>query len=83
MQSKAKVLLAEDDASLAFVIKDNLEEEGYEVVWCADGEAAWQQFLKTTFNICLLDVMMPRMDGFETCKKILLHFTKRLLHWRP
>ncbi len=70
MQSKAKVLLAEDDASLAFVIKDNLEEEGYEVVWCADGESAWQTFVKGSFSICLLDVMMPVKDGFTLAKKI-------------
>jgi len=70
MHSKAKVLLAEDDASLAFVIKDNLEEEGYEVAWCADGEAALQQFMKTPFDICLLDVMMPVKDGFTLAKKI-------------
>ncbi|MES2847893.1 MAG: response regulator transcription factor [Bacteroidota bacterium] len=70
MQSKAKVLLAEDDTSLAFVIKDNLEEEGYEVTWCADGEAALQQFQKNGFDICLLDVMMPVKDGFTVAKKI-------------
>ena len=70
MQSKAKILLAEDDKSLAFVIKDNLEVEGYEVVCCADGEAAWQQFLKGNFNIILLDVMMPLKDGFTLAKKI-------------
>ncbi len=70
MERKAKVLLAEDDASLAFVIKDNLEEEGYEVVWCSDGESAWQQFSKNEFNICLLDVMMPVKDGFTLAKKI-------------
>jgi DNA-binding response OmpR family regulator len=70
MQSKAKVLLAEDDTSLAFVIKDNLEEEGYDVTWCADGEAALQQYLKTGFDICLLDVMMPVKDGFTLAKKI-------------
>ena len=70
MQSKAKVLLAEDDTSLAFVIKDNLEEEGYDVTWCADGEAALQQFLKNVFDICLLDVMMPVKDGFTLAKKI-------------
>lgn len=70
MQSKAKVLLAEDDTSLAFVIKDNLEEEGYEVVWSADGEAALQQFLKGGIDICLLDVMMPVKDGFTLAKKI-------------
>lgn len=70
MQSKGKVLLAEDDTSLAFVIKDNLEEEGYDVTWCADGEAALQQFGKSSFDICLLDVMMPVKDGFTVAKKI-------------
>jgi DNA-binding response OmpR family regulator len=70
MLSKAKVLLAEDDTSLAFVIKDNLEEAGYEVTWCEDGEQAWQQFQKNSFDICLLDVMMPVKDGFTVAKKI-------------
>lgn len=70
MQPKAKILLAEDDTSLAFVIKDNLEEEGYEVVWCADGESAWQKFNKGGIDICLLDVMMPVKDGFTLAKKI-------------
>lgn len=63
-------MLAEDDSSLAFVIKDNLEEEGYKVTWCADGEAALQQYLKNSFDICLLDVMMPVKDGFTLAKKI-------------
>lgn len=70
MLNKAKVLLAEDDTSLAFVIKDNLEEAGYEVVWCSDGQTAWQQFQKIDFDICLLDVMMPAKDGFSVAKKI-------------
>ena len=70
MAVKIKVLLAEDDASLAFVIKDNLEEAGFEVVWCSDGEIAWQQFQKSEFDICLLDVMMPVKDGFTVAKKI-------------
>ncbi len=70
MPNKAKVLLAEDDTSLAFVIKDNLEEAGYEVIWCSDGEIAWQQFQKNDFDICLLDVMMPVKDGFTVAKKI-------------
>jgi DNA-binding response OmpR family regulator len=70
MQYKAKVLLAEDDTSLAFVIKDNLEEAGYDTTWCSDGELAWQQFQKTEFDICLLDIMMPLKDGFAVAKKI-------------
>ncbi len=68
--SKAKVLLAEDDLSLSFVIKDNLQDAGYEVTHCADGELAWQQFQKKNFDICLLDVNMPVRDGFSLAKKI-------------
>jgi DNA-binding response OmpR family regulator len=68
--SKAKVLLAEDDLSLSFVIKDNLQDAGFEVTHCADGEAAWQKFQKKDFDICLLDVNMPERDGFSLAKKI-------------
>ena len=68
--SKAKVLLAEDDLSLSFVIKDNLQDAGYEVTHCADGEQAWQQFQKKDFDICLLDINMPLRDGFSLAKKI-------------
>jgi len=68
--SKAKVFLAEDDVSLGFVIKDNLEEEGFEVVHCQDGQAAMERFNKDEFDICLLDVMMPNKDGFAVAKKI-------------
>jgi len=68
--SKAKVFLAEDDMSLGFVIKDNLEEEGFEVVHCPDGQTAMERFNKDEFDICLLDVMMPNKDGFAVAKKI-------------
>ncbi|MFT3950128.1 MAG: response regulator transcription factor [Agriterribacter sp.] len=68
--AKARVLLAEDDLSLGYVIKDNLEQEGYQVVLCPDGEDALQSFLKEEFDICLLDVMMPSKDGFSVAKKI-------------
>ncbi len=68
--NKAKVFLAEDDMSLGFVIKDNLEEEGFEVVHCLDGQTAMERFNKDEFDICLLDVMMPNKDGFAVAKKI-------------
>src|SRR6266480_4722546 len=61
--SKAKVFLAEDDVSLGFVIKDNLEEEGYEVVHCSDGQTAMERFNKDEFDICLQELMM-RMNVF-------------------
>jgi DNA-binding response OmpR family regulator len=67
--NKAKVFLAEDDSSLGFVIKDNLEEEGFEVVHCLDGQTAMERFNKDEFDICLLDVMMPNKDGFAVAKK--------------
>ena len=70
MPTKAKVLQAEEDAVLAFVIKDNLKEEGYEVLLCNDVEAAFQQFLKNNFDNWLLDEMMPIKDGFSVAKKI-------------
>jgi DNA-binding response OmpR family regulator len=67
---KSKVLLAEDDLSLGYVIKDNLIDAGYEVVLCPDGQAAIDKFEKNEFDICLLDIMMPNKDGFAVAKKI-------------
>ncbi|MBX2923081.1 MAG: response regulator transcription factor [Chitinophagaceae bacterium] len=68
--TKAKVLLAEDDLSLGYVIKDNLEQDGYQVALCPDGEQALNSFQKEEFDIVLLDVMMPNKDGFTVAKKI-------------
>jgi DNA-binding response OmpR family regulator len=67
---KAKVLLAEDDLSLGYVIKDNLTDAGYDVVLCPDGQTAIDKFDKNEFSICLLDVMMPNKNGFDVAKKI-------------
>ena len=70
MDEKIKVLLAEDDLQLGFIIKDNLEEAGYEVTNCPDGESAWDFFQKINPDICLLDVNMPIKDGFSVARKI-------------
>lgn len=70
MQPKAKILLVEDDSSLGFVIKDNLEENGYEVIFSADGEHAWQQFMRNNIDVCLLDVMLPKKDGMALAAQI-------------
>lgn len=67
---KIKILLAEDDLNLGMLLSDYLETEGYEVKLCRDGELALKAFLKSTFDICLLDVMMPKMDGFALLKEI-------------
>jgi DNA-binding response OmpR family regulator len=70
LTKKVKVLLAEDDMSLGYVIKDNLQDAGYEVVLCPDGQTAIEKFDKTQYDICLLDVMMPNKDGFTVARKI-------------
>jgi DNA-binding response OmpR family regulator len=67
---KAKILYVEDDDSLSFITKDQLEMESYEVTHSANGKDAWSVFKKGEFDLCLLDVMLPQMDGFELAKKI-------------
>ena len=70
MQEKVKILIAEDDLQLGFIIKDNLEEAGFQVTNCPDGETAWEYFQKINPDLCILDVNMPYRDGFSLAKKI-------------
>ncbi len=67
---KTKILYAEDDINLAFVTRDNLEVREYEVKHCENGQDALATFQGDKFDICVLDVMMPKMDGFELAKEI-------------
>lgn len=69
-QSKAKILLVEDDASLGFVIRDNLEDQGYEVFFSPDGETGWHQFMRNNVDICVLDIMLPKKDGISLATQI-------------
>jgi len=68
--NQSKILLAEDDFSLALMMKDTLEEEGYKVEYCRDGKEAIEKFNKNQIDMCLLDIMMPQKDGFAVAKKI-------------
>lgn len=70
MENKARILLVEDDINLGFVIKDNLIEAGYDVIHCPDGESGWQYFQKKNFDLVLLDIMMPKKDGFSLARQI-------------
>ncbi len=70
MEKKARVLLAEDDLHLGDVMKDALEDEGYQVTHCVNGQVAIDIYDKDKFDICLLDIMMPVKDGFTVAKKI-------------
>lgn len=65
-----QILLAEDDINLGFVIKDLLEDEGYDVKLCSDGVAALQAYNEKAFDLCLFDVMMPLKDGFTLAENI-------------
>lgn len=68
--SKASILLAEDDSNLSFVIKDNLERKGYRVTACKDGAESFERLSKESFDIILMDIMMPRMDGITVAEKV-------------
>jgi DNA-binding response OmpR family regulator len=68
--SNHKILYAEDDETLAFLTKDNLEQHGYDVTHCQDGNLCLEQFKTAAFDICILDIMLPKMDGFELATEI-------------
>lgn len=65
-----KILLVEDDANLGFVIKDNLSLKGYEVTLYSDGRQAMDNFKTSLYQLCLLDVMLPKADGFTVARYI-------------
>lgn len=65
-----KILLVEDDPCFGSVLKSYLELSDYEVTLCVNGNEGLETFRKDKFDICLLDVMMPEMDGFTLGKKI-------------
>lgn len=65
-----KLLYVEDDEVLAFVTKDNLELKGYEVHHAADGREAFQMYMKEKYDLCIIDIMLPVMDGFTLAEEI-------------
>jgi DNA-binding response OmpR family regulator len=68
--AKHKILLCEDDANLGLVLKNFLELNEFEVVLERDGRLGLAAFQREKFDICLLDVMMPKMDGFALAEEI-------------
>jgi DNA-binding response OmpR family regulator len=69
-KEKVNILLAEDDPNLGLLLVDYLKTEGFTVKLCKDGELALKTFQSHSFDLCLLDVMMPKMDGFGLAKEI-------------
>jgi DNA-binding response OmpR family regulator len=70
MDDKLKILLCEDDENLGMLLREYLQAKGYATELCADGEAGYKAFLKNKFDICVLDVMMPKKDGFTMAQEI-------------
>lgn len=70
--SNIRILLVEDEQSLSDTIKLNLELEGYKVQTAGDGKKALKAFKQERFDLVILDVMLPEMDGFTVCESIRL-----------
>ena len=67
MEDQKKILLCEDDENLGMLLSEYLQAKNYDATLCKDGEEGYREFLKNKFDICVLDVMMPRKDGFPLC----------------
>ena len=70
MEDKLRILLCEDDENLGTLTREYLEDKGYKAELFADGEAGYKAFLKGKYDICLLDVMMPKKDGYQLAQEI-------------
>lgn len=71
-----RILVVEDESAIAFGLQLDLKSEGYDVEIASDGERALQRARKEDFDLILLDVMLPRKDGFEVCRELRLGGTK-------
>lgn len=65
-----RILLVEDDPSLGMLIRDLLEDEGYAVEWATDGKDGWKSFVASVPDLCLVDIMLPQLDGFTLVSQI-------------
>jgi DNA-binding response OmpR family regulator len=78
MSKKARILLVEDDLALAAAYKLRMEAEGFDVRHCPDGEEAMQEALEFHPDLILLDIMMPKISGFDVLD--ILRNTKETAH---
>jgi DNA-binding response OmpR family regulator len=69
-ERKTRILLVEDDVNLGFLLVDFLESDGFEVKLYKDGESGHKGFQQSDFDLCIIDLMLPRMDGFTLAGKI-------------
>ncbi|MGP7818223.1 response regulator transcription factor [Niallia sp. 01092] len=69
---KENILIVEDDYEIARVVRDHLRKAGFQVTWASTGKEGFEDFKKADFDLILVDLMLPEMDGFALCKKIRL-----------
>jgi len=65
-----KILYIEDEQYLGRIVKESLEKEGYEVVWETDGARVMNHFQSFIPHLCVVDIMLPRIDGYDLCRMI-------------
>lgn len=70
MKTRCKILLVEDDPNFGAVLRDYLMINNYDVVLCNDGKKGWSRFINEQFDLCILDVMMPELDGYSLAIEI-------------
>ena len=70
MEETIKILLCEDDENLGMLLREYLLTKGFDTTLCPDGEAGFREFSKNKFDIAVLDVMMPKKDGFTLAQEI-------------
>lgn len=70
MDEKVKVLLCEDDENLGMLLREYLQVKGYDTDLMPDGEAGYMAFMNGRYDVCILDVMMPKKDGFTLAQEI-------------
>ena len=71
-ENKLHILLCEDEESMGMLVREYLQAKGYDAELFLDGEAGYKAFMKGKYDMCLLDVMMPKMDGFALAREIRL-----------
>jgi DNA-binding response OmpR family regulator len=69
----ARILIVEDEPSIALAVEDDLRHEGHETVVVADGDTAVRRAMGEPFDLVLLDVMLPKRDGFDVCRHLRRH----------
>ncbi len=70
MVENRKILLVEDDESLGYVLSEYLKMKAFDIVWAKNGKAALEMIHKDFFDLIVLDVMMPEMDGFTLARDL-------------